>query len=156
MVPRMQNHVEISGNLSRTSPPTRRLFEAIVSEAAGRDGWKTVPFDLIGVGPTLGATVFSEKASPAHRQIWDAAVSCDALGTPVYETSYIGLPERFFDQPEPALLATKPVMLCATGKAPPMRLSLITSYVRFLLSLVPGRCPQVSHATMPTSRHRKR
>jgi FMN reductase len=99
---------------------TRMLVETIASGIVGRGGWSAASFDVIDAGPALGATVSVDQASPDHRRIWDAVFSCDALvvGTPVYKASYTGLLKHFFDLLDPALLAAKPVIVCATGKAP--------------------------------------
>jgi len=108
-----------SGNLSRPSR-TRTLVEAIASHFSQDDGWRTDVYDLIDVGHGLGSSTSRENASPEHLRIWDAVRDCDALvvASPVYKASYGGLLKHFFDLLEMDILAGKPVLLAATGKAP--------------------------------------
>lgn len=111
--------VGLSGNLNRPSR-TRVLVEAIASQVVSRGGWRSECFDVLDAGPALGATFSKEVAAPEHRSIWDKIAACDAIvvGSPVYKASYTGLLKHFFDLLEPTLLTGKPIIVCATGKAP--------------------------------------
>ncbi|MBN9217274.1 MAG: NAD(P)H-dependent oxidoreductase [Mesorhizobium sp.] len=115
----MRSLVALSGNFNRPSR-TRVLVEAIASEVVARGGWRSESFDVLDAGPTLGGTFSKETASPKHRSMWDKIAACDALviGSPVYKASYTGLLKHFIDLLEPTLLAGKPIIACATGKAP--------------------------------------
>ncbi|MBL8584084.1 MAG: NAD(P)H-dependent oxidoreductase [Rhizobiaceae bacterium] len=109
----------ISGNFTRPSR-TRVLLENVAESFARHAGCSAEVFDLLDAGPQLGTATGRDNAGPAHLLMWEAVRGCDALAvaSPVYKASYSGLLKHFFDLMEMDILAGKPVLVGATGKAP--------------------------------------
>ncbi|MFC0283151.1 FMN reductase [Camelimonas abortus] len=107
--------VALSGNIHRPSK-TRALAEAAVAAAARRRPFAPEIYDLVDIGPGVGA--FSRRELPqAGRDVLDAIENADALiiATPVYKGSYIGLLKHLIDFIDPQALVGRPVLLGATG-----------------------------------------
>lgn len=107
--------VALSGNTHRPSR-TRTLVEAAVSAVARRHPVAPEIYDLVDIGPGIGA--FSRSKLPAAGQeALDAIENADALivASPVYKGSYVGLLKHLIDFVDPLALAGKPVLIGATG-----------------------------------------
>lgn len=107
--------VALSGNTHRPSK-TRALVEAAVSAVARRHTVTPEIFDLVDIGPGVGA--FSRSKLPlAGQQALEAIENADALivASPVYKGSYVGLLKHLIDFVDPLALVGKPVLIGATG-----------------------------------------
>ena len=112
--------VAISGSSaapSKTTRLTRAIAEAV---AAGGAGWSVESFDLSTLGPALGAARGRNDAAPELVRAWQAVETADALvvGSPTYKASYSGLLKHFFDLMDMHALTARPVIVCATARAP--------------------------------------
>lgn len=107
--------VALSGNTHRPSK-TRALVEAAVSAVARRHTVTPEIFDLVDIGPGVGA--FSRSKLPeAGQKALEAIENADALivASPVYKGSYVGLLKHLIDFVDPLALVGKPVLIGATG-----------------------------------------
>jgi FMN reductase len=108
--------VGVSGNMQRPSR-TLGLTTAIVEEIALRTSVESTVFDLVDLGPELGATLDARRAPPRLAGLIDAIAGADALvvASPVYKGAYAGLFKHLFDVIDPGALAGKPLVIAATG-----------------------------------------
>lgn len=108
--------VAISGNTQRPSR-TLGLVEALVAEIGLRHAIDSAAFDLVDLGPELGATLDPRTAPPRLAAILEAIRAADGLvvASPVYKGAYTGLFKHLFDLIDPKALAGKPVLVAATG-----------------------------------------
>lgn len=107
--------VALSGNTHRPSK-TRALVEAAASAVARRHAVDLDLFDLVDIGPGIGA--FSRSKLPQiGQEALSAIEGADALiiASPVYKGSYVGLLKHLIDFIDPLALVGKPVLIGATG-----------------------------------------
>lgn len=116
MSPSSGKIVGFAGSLSQPSR-TRALVQAAVDGASDRYSLESEVFDLLDLAPSLGAAKRLSDLAPGAMAVARSIVSADALvlGSPVYKGSYGGLFKHLFDLLDPACLAGRPVLLCATG-----------------------------------------
>jgi FMN reductase len=108
--------VGFAGSPRRPSK-TRGLVEFVSSVLSRHCRVQIEIYDLFDAGPGLGASFERQTLPPPAARIVDAIEQADALivGTPVYKGSYAGLFKHAFDLIDPRALASKPVLLTATG-----------------------------------------
>ena len=108
--------VGISGNLTRPSR-TRTIVQALLTEADERGLGGAQLFDLVDIGPELGASLTREGAGKRVDEVLAAIERADLLiaASPVYKGSYTGLFKHLFDLLDPKALQGRHVMVAATG-----------------------------------------
>lgn len=109
----------LSGSTSWPSKTTG-LTRSIADAVAARGGWQVACRDLSTLGPALGKAQSRTDADADLLNLWDAVETCDAMivGTPTYKASYSGLLKHFFDLMDMRALEGRPVIVCATARAP--------------------------------------
>lgn len=115
----MPNVIGIAGNASRPSK-TQTLVSSIVNSVSAHLGAQGACFDIVDAQPELGATLYPESSSGTLASILSAIDNADVLvvGSPTYKASYTGLLKHLFDLVDMKALRGRPVIVCATGKAP--------------------------------------
>jgi len=108
--------VAIAGSVHRPSR-SRALAEALAAATLNRVDARLETFDLIDIGPGLGAAFTREQLSAEARRAVEAVEQADAViaVSPVYKGSYTGLFKHLIDFITPATLLNKPVIIGATG-----------------------------------------
>ena len=110
------NVVVVSGSL-RSPSKTRALAELITSTLATRLPVTVHWIDVHLLGPGFTTSLAREDVPPEVEGELRAAEQADLLiaASPVFRASYTGLFKHFFDLIDQYALASKPVMLAATG-----------------------------------------
>jgi FMN reductase len=108
--------VAIAGSVRRPSR-SRSLAEAIAAATLDRLDARLTVYDLIDIGPGLGAAFVRSELSDRPLQAVEAVEQADAViaVSPVYKGSYTGLFKHLFDFVTPESLLNKPVLIGATG-----------------------------------------
>ena len=107
--------VGISGNIKRPSK-TRFLVNSVLQAIETKYGCRSRLFDLLDA-PNLGMVWDQSKLTADVVALIEAIENADVLvvGSPVYKGSYAGLFKHLFDLIGQDQLASKPVILTASG-----------------------------------------
>lgn len=108
--------IGLAGSFSVPSK-TRALVDFAANKTALAYGGTASSYDLLDIGPSLGAATHLDALDPLARAIVENIVTADLLivGTPVYKGSYTGLFKHLIDLLSPTALTGKPILLLATG-----------------------------------------
>ncbi len=109
--------VAVVGTVTRTRSKTRALVDLVVEGLASRAELTVEIFELHDLNPGLGSALERDQLDVASLAAITAVETADLViaATPVFRGSYTGLFKHFFDFVDQYALATKPVMLVATG-----------------------------------------
>ncbi|HET6500161.1 MAG TPA: NAD(P)H-dependent oxidoreductase [Amycolatopsis sp.] len=108
--------VTVNGSYS-TSSKTGALLELVTDTLADRLAIEVTRIELADLRDEFATALAPEDTGPRARAALDALAPADLViaGTPVFKGSYSGLFKHFFDLLDVYDLATKPVLLVATG-----------------------------------------
>ncbi|WP_208247908.1 FMN reductase (plasmid) [Rhizobium sp. T1470] len=108
--------VGIAGSFNRPSK-TRSLVSHVAEVVSGRYGFNFDVYDMIDVGPSLGAALWRKQLDEKAQHVLQEIVAADALiiGAPTYKGSYPGLFKHLIDLIDPHELKSKPILITATG-----------------------------------------
>ena len=108
--------VGVSGGIGRPSRTTS-LVSAVIKELETLCHAQSRLFELVDVGPLLGAYLQRDELSAEGLAVLGAVESADIIvaGTPVYKGAYTGQFKHLFDLLDPNALVDVPVVLAATG-----------------------------------------